>query len=93
MRVDQLTKTLEKHHLNKLIASRVARVVHQELRQVKFSEKVYQTRKDDTVKSGKGSRKKTKNSKIRFKASKTEHLSEALLDFLVIREKKLKQGK
>lgn len=64
-------------------------MLHHELGQVKFAEKVVQ----DSGERGKGkAAKKRKSARIRLKAGKTSHLSEALLDFLVTSETKVKRG-
>jgi hypothetical protein len=93
LRTSQLTEIKEKKHLNKLICSKISDLVHKELTQVKFAEKVHQTKGIDSDKGklNKSNRKKNKNSKIRFKASSTPHLKEELLDFLVTNARKLKK--
>jgi hypothetical protein len=92
----QLVEIKEKKHLNKLICSKISQLLHKELTEVKFSEKIHQIKGNDHLeksKSSKNSRKKNKNSKIRFKANSTSHLKEDLLDYLVVDAKKVKKGK
>ena len=90
----KLVQMKEKKHLNKLITAKISNLIHSELKKVKFAEKVHQTKGNDYEKSklNKSSRKKNKNSKLRFKASSTPLLKEELLDFMVTNAKKLKKG-
>lgn len=90
IRVKQLMKAKETRQLNRLIAAKMSGMLHRELGQVKFAEKVFQ----EPGERGKGkTRKKGKNARIRLKAGKTIHVGEEQLDYLVISEKKLKHGK